>query len=260
MTLETAVPFGRALLALLAAWALGMLAPKARLARAAAWGFAAWGVALAAVPRWADAGLPAAAGMLAQGFGTLGMVWCASRWQRRERDETIAAQRATIEELRAAARHDPLTGALNRRAFEGLRGAPLPGFSGAVALIDLDGFKQLNDQHGHPVGDAALQAVARALQAKLRASDYVFRWGGDEFVALLVGGSCEDAERRLTEVAAALNGARRSAEGTRAAVPMSWGVAPFADAESLDAAIAAADQQMYARRGRRSDPDAVRPR
>ncbi len=191
-----------------------------------------------------------------QGAMAIAVLAATANTRTRELEQRLAEQQETIEELRAAARHDALTGLLNRRAFEGLRAAPLPGFAGAVALIDLDGFKQINDAWGHAAGDAALQAVGRALQARVRTSDYVFRWGGDEFLALLVGGSREDAERRLTEVAAALAGARVAAAAPRLSLELSWGVAEFAGADELEGAVAAADAEMYARRGRRADPDA----
>ena len=58
---------------------------------------------------------------------------------------------------------------------------------GSLAVIDLDGLKAINDTHGHHVGDQAIRAFARALRARLRADDLIFRWGGDEFLAVMFG-------------------------------------------------------------------------
>ena len=91
--------------------------------------------------------------------------------------------------LEALAGTDPLTGLLNRRAFEErLRdevararryGTPL-----ALLLIDVDGFKAINDRRGHHAGDEALQSIGRSLRAGSRTTDVTGRWGGDEFVCL----------------------------------------------------------------------------
>ena len=84
---------------------------------------------------------------------------------------------------------DQLTGVLNRHGVRRWMGGddelPIPAIG--VVMIDLDGFKQVNDTHGHAVGDAVLVAVASALSASVRQGDLVVRWGGDEFVALCPG-------------------------------------------------------------------------
>ncbi len=87
--------------------------------------------------------------------------------------------------LTAQARLDPLTGIGNRRAYEERLASAVAHAERhderlSLVLIDLDGFKQLNDAHGHPVGDAELQAVARLLTTRARRQDAVFRLGGDE--------------------------------------------------------------------------------
>ncbi len=90
---------------------------------------------------------------------------------------------------REIARHDPLTGIANRKAFTELAGAILmrasgDGQSGAVLMLDLDGFKPINDRFGHPAGDQILIALAERLEATARATDVVARLGGDEFAIL----------------------------------------------------------------------------
>jgi diguanylate cyclase (GGDEF)-like protein len=86
---------------------------------------------------------------------------------------------------------DPLTGILNRRGLE-LRSEPLVesaiarGAPVSVVMLDLDHFKRVNDYHGHEVGDRALRATAEILSSHMRSDDLVVRWGGEEFVAVLV--------------------------------------------------------------------------
>lgn len=90
---------------------------------------------------------------------------------------------------RAMARHDPLTGIANRKAFEEAASAQLmrarvDAQPGALLMLDLDGFKGINDRFGHSAGDAILRAVASHLEAAARATDVVARLGGDEFAIL----------------------------------------------------------------------------
>ncbi|MFA9460091.1 PAS domain S-box protein [Thiohalorhabdus methylotrophus] len=101
------------------------------------------------------------------------------------------SQRAAMEaELRTLARTDPLTGACNRNAFEEnlrnrLAESERYGSPFALALLDLDYFKQINDRHGHQVGDSILKALVETLRAQSRDVDTICRWGGEEFVVLM---------------------------------------------------------------------------
>ncbi len=93
-------------------------------------------------------------------------------------------------ELARLATHDPLTGLGNRALFERMVGEAIgqavrSGASFAVLFLDVDGFKAINDQHGHDAGDAALREVAERLRASVRHVDSAFRMGGDEFAVLL---------------------------------------------------------------------------
>ena len=110
--------------------------------------------------------------------------------------EMLAAQTAavvtmleTLERLEEQANRDPLTVLLNRRGFvkelERAAGRAQPEAASALVLIDLDGFKGVNDAHGHAMGDAVLQEVAHALEASARDGDLVARLGGDEFAVLV---------------------------------------------------------------------------
>ena len=105
--------------------------------------------------------------------------------------DALAAQledsRARIFDLEARVDVDPLTETLNRRGFErelkrSLAYVKRYGASAALVYLDLDGFKPVNDRHGHGAGDAMLKAVAATLIRNVRASDVVARFGGDEFV------------------------------------------------------------------------------
>ncbi|MEG2034620.1 MAG: GGDEF domain-containing protein, partial [Janthinobacterium sp.] len=114
--------------------------------------------------------------------------------------------RAT-QELQQLAFHDSLTGLANRRLFfEHLRHAMercrRSGEWGAVLMLDLNRFKQLNDQHGHEAGDHLLVEVARRITAGIRASDVVARLGGDEFTVLLhpLGSTAEQAHQHADVV------------------------------------------------------------
>lgn len=160
----------------------------------------------------------------------------------------LAESRATLREL---ARKDPLTGLLNRRAlFEDAAGeltrarryhTPL-----AMLMIDIDRFKSVNDDYGHPVGDLLLGEIGRRLQAELRTSDLLGRIGGEEFAVLLVqtprAEALQIAERLRRAVAET---AVQSGE-TRVARTASIGVAAATDLPpSIEDLVRDADHALY---------------
>ncbi len=100
------------------------------------------------------------------------------------------------EQLRYDATHDALTGVFNRSVFEKLR-TRCEGRDNALLIVDIDRFKQINDQNGHDIGDRALCYVAALLQESFRAEDYICRIGGDEFVVIMV--HTDSALRGLVE-------------------------------------------------------------
>jgi diguanylate cyclase (GGDEF)-like protein len=115
---------------------------------------------------------------------------------------TIRSQRLTLkhdgDQARQLARVDSLTGLGNRRAFDEALDSELArsrrsGTSLSLLVADLDGFKEINDRHGHPRGDECLRQAADALRATVRRPDRCFRWGGDEFAILLEGAVAETA-------------------------------------------------------------------
>jgi diguanylate cyclase (GGDEF)-like protein len=100
--------------------------------------------------------------------------------------------RSLFAEVRSEAERDHLTGLLNRRAFDrdiraAVERAERDDTALAVYFLDLDGFKNYNDTHGHAEGDVALQRIARALLAQVRDADQAYRFGGDEFVVIAAG-------------------------------------------------------------------------
>jgi len=117
-------------------------------------------------------------------------------WVQARAEEAEAALR---EEVERRARTDHLTGLLNRGEMERTlqretERARRYGRALSFGLVDIDGFKVINDTLGHPAGDAALRRFARILEAAIRASDAVARWGGDEFAVLLVEAGLDAAE------------------------------------------------------------------
>ena len=145
----------------------------------------------------------------------------------------------------AQALQDPLTGLPNRRALD-LRlheiSTSANGQPCAIALIDLDRFKAVNDARSHAAGDAVLRAVASSLRSALRAQDLVVRYGGDEFVVVLPATTLPVAQAVLTRATRAV---AELPVDTGAGVTMSVGVVRMPLAGSPDAALADADAAMY---------------
>ncbi|HEX5897624.1 MAG TPA: GGDEF domain-containing protein [Thermoleophilaceae bacterium] len=161
-----------------------------------------------------------------------------------------AAERVAVEErLRHIADHDALTGLYNRRRFEQELDRHIVhgrryGMDGALLVIDLDRFKQVNDGHGHRAGDRVLAAVASVLRARLRESDILARFGGDEFAVLMPHGGAPEAAELANLVVNAIH-----REVTTPAGPLnaSVGWALFEDATtSSDEVLSRADDAMYA--------------
>jgi len=114
-------------------------------------------------------------------------------------DQTWHRQRE-LDAARHAAQTDALSGALNRRALETRLAAAFEDARRhhepmSLLFLDLDHFKDINDRYGHAVGDRCLRAIIEPIQAELRATDVVGRWGGEEFLVLLPGASAADARR-----------------------------------------------------------------
>ena len=156
----------------------------------------------------------------------------------------VSALRNRLSEAEGLADRDSLTPLLNRRAFVRELGrartfAGRYGFPASLVYFDLDGFKALNDGHGHAAGDAALMAVAERLIANVRESDIVGRMGGDEFAVVLVQTDRATAETKAAILADAIETA---GPGQR----VSYGVRELDPDVEPETLIADADAAMFA--------------
>jgi len=175
---------------------------------------------------------------------TLACTGAMSAWQARNHD----SQRAALMEV---SRADPLTGCLNRRGFEERAGAVLAGAArqsgrGAVLVLDIDHFKQVNDRHGHAAGDELLRWVVQTLKASVRPADAIGRIGGDELAVLFPDIDPVDA----------LESTSRLLEALSERAPCSAGMAVFPmDGVGLEELMRQADLRLYASRNGRPERD-----
>jgi diguanylate cyclase (GGDEF)-like protein/PAS domain S-box-containing protein len=171
------------------------------------------------------------------------------------RDRT---ERKRMEEgLRALAEYDALTGIFNRRRFQEeverhLREAKRFGDPLTLMLIDVDGFKRINDTYGHPTGDKALQVVADALCGAVRETDLVGRLGGDEFVTLLTRADPRGVDRVVEAFRRSLR-LEDEASGASFGLAASVGVAITDGAsDTCESLLRRADRAMYEEKARKS--------
>lgn len=150
-----------------------------------------------------------------------------------------------LEESQERLRHlvdlDPLTGLSNRRALRPVLAAART-TGAALIVLDIDNFKEINDKHGHMVGDDCLKKVARGLRTFFRLEDGLFRWGGDEFLLICPGVSESTVRTRIAQLQSAV------AEGDRhvPSLRLSAGVAMLAPGGEPEAALRDADARMLA--------------
>lgn len=147
---------------------------------------------------------------------------------------------ALVRELEQQSYEDPLTGAANRRAWNAILDRQMHlsrAVNGqlAVAVVDLDRFKQFNDQHGHAKGDELLQRFVECCANGLRNDDLIARLGGEEFAVLMAGATSAELARRLEDVRAAYH-----RFGT-----FSAGVSSLRDGDTVHSLVERADQAMY---------------
>jgi diguanylate cyclase (GGDEF)-like protein/PAS domain S-box-containing protein len=166
--------------------------------------------------------------------------------------QDISERKLLEEHLRHLADHDPLTGLRNRRLFEHdlklqVGRCQRYGEQAALMVIDLDHFKQVNDLHGHKVGDEALRAVSRTLTRRLRTTDLVARLGGDEFAVLLPHMDREGTEHVARDLASVIAACTVDAGDTVVHLSGSVGFA-LIDSQARDdeEILVEADRAMYA--------------
>jgi diguanylate cyclase (GGDEF)-like protein len=175
-----------------------------------------------------------------------------SNSQRRHRHSAVMQRIAGLERALEQAQHllhqDDLTPLLNRRGFRRAcdrwaGGGPLA-MSACCAMIDLDGFKAINDRHGHPVGDTALVHFAATLRRHLRPADTIARLGGDEFALILMNCSGDDAYLLLERLQQALAASPLPIPDAAVALRFSAGVAELHAYESLEQVLERADAAL----------------
>jgi diguanylate cyclase (GGDEF)-like protein len=156
-----------------------------------------------------------------------------------------------IAEITHRASTDDLTGLANRRSFDDrFRQVCMDcdrfGQRAAVVLMDIDHFKQVNDTHGHQVGDAVIRAVARALVDGVRSADTCARYGGEELALVLPGTPSAGATLLAGRICERIGSAPIQVEGLRIPVTVSAGVAEYPSSGKTPAeVIAAADRALY---------------
>ncbi|NEX60337.1 sensor domain-containing diguanylate cyclase [Noviherbaspirillum galbum] len=170
--------------------------------------------------------------------------------------ENLVAQRtadleAAMQKLSELAVHDELTGVGNRRDLNFRLDQEYQSFKRlaypcCIAVFDLDSFKEVNDRFGHQTGDEVIKAFAAIIQREMRATDYLARYGGDEFVLLLKGASPDVAQAALNRMREAVlqHDWASFAPGIR--LTASIGMAAFDARESADASFRRADKALYA--------------
>ncbi len=170
----------------------------------------------------------------------------------------IAELQQRVAELERLAVTDELTGLLNRRGFEAeinraLASAQRYQESGVLIYVDLDGFKRINDTHGHAAGDDVLRHVARALMENVRTTDHVGRLGGDEFVILFPRTAREDGLKRTETLEKLLNSTLVNWQGHTIAIKASLGFQPFGAIADGKRLLHMADHSMYRTKRQRAE-------
>lgn len=174
----------------------------------------------------------------------------AMRAKTQQAEEVISKLHYELDRVSAMARHDALTGVLNRRGLDEAmqrelstarrKGRPL-----CLALLDLDNFKRLNDQLGHEAGDKALLHLAEVARAAIRPQDSLARYGGEEFVIVLPDTALADGIAILTRLQRELSTRYFLNNQEKVLITFSAGVAQVGEEETMAQALKRADAAMY---------------
>lgn len=166
-------------------------------------------------------------------------------------EQELADQRERIARLEQLSATDELTGLANRRGFcqalqKALAAARRHQETGLLAYFDLDQFKQINDRHGHLVGDAVLRHVARLLKSASRLEDTAARLGGDEFTLVFPRCGARSGARRVQRIRTLIEKRPFRREGLVLPLRISLGVVSFNSEADFDRLLEDADRAMYA--------------
>lgn len=181
--------------------------------------------------------------------------------------EEVSVLKKSLQRAQTDALLDLLTGLKNRRGFEQaareVQSPPSGELKGtALLMLDIDGFKRVNDAHGHQLGDKVLRAIAHALKSSVKGRDVVARFGGDEFAVLLPATAMEGAEALGRQICSLVGQGRikRADGGTIGQVTLSIGIAVAQEGETLDGLMERADGALYrAKRGGRNRVETATP-
>lgn len=161
---------------------------------------------------------------------------------------TIGGYQRRLEEM---ATTDKLTSLANRQIFEvlfdqAIKNSRRRGCDLSAIMLDIDHFKLVNDNYGHPAGDMVLQAVARTAKDQVRDSDIICRWGGEEFMVLLPDCNLEEAGNVAEKIRHAVENLKDLAWGGRSiSITASFGVTQFLAKESMEALVRRVDGALY---------------
>ncbi|HEV3050683.1 MAG TPA: GGDEF domain-containing protein [Longimicrobium sp.] len=177
-----------------------------------------------------------------------GMVVLLLEDAKREADDARAQLAVAHDRLKRVSLYDPLTGALNRQAYnEGVGMDAVGARFGTAVMLDMDNLKHVNDAYGHAAGDELLRRLVETVRGSTRPTDRVYRWGGDEFLILFPAALQDDVVPR---VRAALHAANQAAGDGVPELQVSLGAADFGSAEEIAGAIQRADKAMYEEKSR----------
>ncbi len=186
-------------------------------------------------------------------LGLLSQIMSTNQQLQNRLDDTekrLESQTVQISNYLTEARTDGLTGLLNRRAFDKVTDELFAAWTSkkqtfAVGMIDIDNFKQINDTHGHPAGDAVLKHVSQKIKNELRYAACIARYGGEEFGVLMVA-SVDDTAAALDRLRAKIGAIEVQHEGKLIKVTLSAGAAQIMIDEKIGKLVRRSDEALYA--------------
>ena len=171
-----------------------------------------------------------------------------------ELTERVCDLESTLEQTKKEASVDGLTGVANRRTYdqtleEWIRRHAGQGTGFVYALVDLDDFKMVNDEHGHVVGDRVLRCAASALSDGVRKNDFVARYGGEEFAVMLADTKLANGRDRIADLVAKIGVSRYKykhlGEARWVQFTVSAGVTEFVKGDDVESLVQRADEALY---------------